>query len=176
MKNIIIVVGSARKVRVADKIVQYVQDDLAKRNDINATVVDLEELHLPFYNNELAPSAPDFHEDNEAVHTWSKKVSDADAVLMITPEYNHNLSAIQKNAIDWLFAEWENKPVAVVAYGWYAGVHSIAALRELAPVVKMDLKPAIAQLGFTKELNPDGTLLDEPTVRERIKAAIDEIA
>lgn len=175
MKNILVVVGSARKGRVADTITHYITDDLAKREDAAVTIADLAALDLPFYNDEYAPSHPDHHTDEPHVQAWSKLVREADAVVFVTPEYNHSLSAIQKNAIDWLYAEWEAKPVAVVAYGWYAGKHSLAAIREMASVIKIDLKPTPAQLTFTAELNVDGSAIDEAAIREKIKTALDEI-
>lgn len=63
-------------------------------------------------------------------------VSKADAVMFVAPEYNHGLSAVQKNAIDWLYSEWNAKVVAYVVYGWHAGVHTLAQLQEISTVVK----------------------------------------
>ncbi len=176
MKNIIVVLGSARRGRVADAVAGYVREALATRTMLRAQFVDLAELNLPFYNNEHSPSSPDFKETNAAVTQWSQAVTHADAVVMLTPEYNHNLSALQKNAIDWLFPEWNNKPVVVIAYGWHGGKHALNVLRETATVVKFDLQEHIAQLTFNKELHPDGSLLNESEVRARITAALDDIS
>ena len=175
MSNVLVVIGSARIGRVADKIVEYVSADIDSREGVTATVVDLASLNLPFYNNEQPAMSPDRVQTDENVATWSKLVSEADSVLFITPEYNHNLSAIQKNALDWLFFEWNDKPVSAVAYGWSGGSLAIAALREVLTNVKAEVALNMAQLGFMKDLNPDGSLLDETSVTEQIAAAIDEI-
>lgn len=175
MKNILVVIGSARTGRVADKVVKYVMADIESREDVTATVVDLAALNLPFYNNELPAMSPDHIQTDENVSTWSTLVSEADSVLFITPEYNHTLTAIQKNALDWLFFEWNDKPVTAVAYGWSGGSLAVATLREVLTNVKADIGQNMAQLGFMKDLNPDGSLLNEENVTAQIAAAIDEI-
>ena len=175
MINILVVVGSARTGRVADKVVDYVKADIESREDVTATVVDLAALNLPFYTNEQPAMSPDRVETDENVSTWSKLVADADGVVMITPEYNHNLSAIQKNALDWLFFEWNDKPVTAVAYGWTGGSLAVDALREVLTNLKAEIGQDMAQLGFMKDLNPDGTLLNEESVKTQIASAIDEV-
>lgn len=175
MSNILVVIGSARTGRVADKVLDYIKTDIENRDDVTATIVDLAALNLPFYNNEQAAMSPDRVQTDENVSTWSKFVAESDGVVFITPEYNHNLSAIQKNALDWLFFEWNDKPVTAVAYGWSGGSLAVAALREVLTNVKADVKLTMAQLGFMSDLNPDGTMLDELTVASKIATAIDEV-
>lgn len=175
MSNILVVIGSTRKGRVADKVLDYIKQDIEGRDGVTATIADLAELHLPFYNNEQPAMSEDRVQTNENVATWSKLVSESDSVLFITPEYNHNLSAVQKNALDWLFFEWNDKPVTAVAYGWSGGSLAVAALREVLTNVKADIKQDMAQLGFMTDLNPDGSLLDEANATAQIAAAIDEV-
>lgn len=175
MSNILVVVGSVRTGRVADKVLDYVKQDIENRDDVTMTVADLADLHLPFYNNEQPAMSPERVETNENVAAWSELVAEADGVVFITPEYNHNLTAVQKNALDWLFAEWNDKPVTAVAYGWTGGSLAVAALREVLTNVKADIKQDMAQLGFMKDLNPDGSLLDEESVTTQIATAIDEV-
>lgn len=175
MSNILVVLGSARTGRVADKVAEYVKAEIESREGVSATVVDLATLNLPFYNNEQPAMSPDRVQTDENVSTWSKLVSEADGVVFVTPEYNHNLSAIQKNALDWLFFEWNDKPVTAVAYGWTGGSLAVAALREVLTNVKAEIGQEMAQLGFMKDLNPDGSLLDDESVATQIAAAIDEI-
>ncbi len=175
MSNLLVVIGSARKGRVADSILTYVKNDLQDRDDVTLTIADLADLHLPFFNNESPAMSPDHVQTDEHVAAWSDMVTSADSVLFITPEYNHNLSAIQKNALDWLFKEWNDKPVTAIGYGWSGGSLAIAALREVLTNVKADIKQDMAKLGFMKDINPDGSLLDESSVMTQIAAAIDEV-
>ena len=176
MSNILVVIGSARKGRVADKVLEYIKADIAKRDGVEITVADLKELNLPFFENEMPPLAPGFTIDDPLVLAWSEMVQAADSVLFITPEYNHTLSAIQKNALDSLGPDWADKPVSAVAYGWSGGSLAVLTLREVLENLKADAKHSMAQLGFMKDLNPDGTILDQASVSAQIAATIDEIA
>ena len=175
MSKILLVIGSARPGRVADKVLGYIQSDLAKREGVEVTVADLAELNLPFFNNENSPLSPDYVITDPQVQVWSDLVNTHDSIVFITPEYNHTLSAIQKNALDSLGADWANKPVTAVAYGWSGGSLAVATLHEVLENLKADHKHGIAQLAFMKDLNPDGTLLDEASVAAQIETAINEI-
>lgn len=172
MKKVLVVIGSARKGRVADKVTTLVNADLGNRENITVETVDLAELNLPFFDNEYAPSNPDYKIENDTVQTWSDLVNGSDVVVLVTPEYNHNLSAIEKNAIDSLFVEWNDKPVIVVSYGWSGGSKSLAAISELAPVVKLDLQ-ATAELAFMKDIQVDGSVIDGGEAVSKIAAAFD---
>jgi NAD(P)H-dependent FMN reductase len=175
MSKILVVIGSARPGRVADKVLGYIQEDLINREGLEVTVADLAELNLPFFNNENSPLSPDYTITDPAVAAWSGLVKATDSVLFITPEYNHTLSAIQKNALDSLGADWVAKPVTAVAYGWSGGSLAVATLREVLGNLKADTKDSIAQLAFMKDLNPDGSILDEASVKSQITTAIDKV-
>jgi len=175
MSKILLVIGSARPGRVADKVLGYIQNELSQRDGVEVTVADLAELNLPFFNNENSPLSPDYVITDPQVQAWSELVSGSDSIVFITPEYNHTLSAIQKNALDSLGADWANKPVTAVAYGWSGGSLAVATLHEVLENLKADHKHDIAQLAFMKDLNPDGSILDEASVTAQIAATINEI-
>ena len=176
MSNILVVLSSARKGRAADNIYELVKKDLETRDDVTIVKGDLKEINLPFFTHEHSPASPDYVPTDPAVIAWGKLVSDADAVVWLTPEYNHTVSAIQKNAIDSLKAEWEGKPTVIIGYGWSGASLSLVTLNEVLPFLKVDLKANPALLSFVKDINIDGTALDEPSVSKKIKTAIDEIA
>ena len=175
MSKILVVIGSARPGRVADKVLGYIQEDLVNREGLEVTVADLAELNLPFFNNENSPMSPDYTITEPAVAAWSELVKASDSVVFITPEYNHALTAIQKNALDSLGADWAEKPVTAVAYGWSGGSLAVANLREVLGNLKTDTKDSFAQLAFMKDLNPDGSILDEASVKAQIATALEEI-
>jgi NAD(P)H-dependent FMN reductase len=175
MTNVLVVLSSARKGRVADKVSDYVKADLEKRDDVTITTADLAAINMPFFAHELSPANPDYVPTDAAVLQWQKLVTEADAIVWLTPEYNHTINALQKNAIDSLKAEWVGKPIVIVGYGWTGASLSLVTLNEVLPFLEADLKPNPALLGFMKDLNPDGSVLDEASVAEKIKIAIDEI-
>jgi len=176
MSNVLVVLASARKGRVADKIFTYVKSYLESRDGVTVTVADLKEINLPFFNNENTPSSSDYVPTEPSVIHWGKLVAEADAVVLLTPEYNHTISAMQKNAIDSLKVEWESKPVVVIGYGWTGASLSLVTLNEVLTFLKTDFKPNPAQLAFMKDINVDGTILDQDSVTSQIKTALNEIA
>lgn len=176
MSNVLVVLGSARKGRVAEKVLEYVQKELATREDTTVTVADLKEINLPFFDNEQSPASPDYVATDEHVIAWATMVNNADSVLFITPEYNHTLSAIQKNAFDSLHKEWAEKHIAIVAYGWSGGSRSIETLTDLIPHLGAVFMANPSQLAFMKDIQPDGSIASEASVTSQIKATIDEIA
>ena len=176
MANILVVTGSVRPNSANSKVVPVVVDALTAKG-ANVTIADLAEIGLPFYNDPMPPSAPEFAPTDERVHAWTKMVADADGVVLVTPEYNHTMSPVQLNAIDWVFKEWEDKPVALIGYGWRSGAgQAHATAREaLAVNLKAKVGDEQANMFFMKDLNPDGSVLDKAAVDGKIGAAIDEL-
>jgi NAD(P)H-dependent FMN reductase len=175
MSQILIVTGSARKGRVADSIVALAKNELSNREDVTVSVADLKELNLPFMDSEHAPASPDFQVTDENVIAWTKLVSEADGVVFLMPEYNHSLSAVQKNAIDWIFAEWENKPVSVIGYGWSGASLALITMKEVITHLKANFLPTVTHLNFMQNVNPDGSVIDEAAVSGQLKATFDEL-
>jgi NAD(P)H-dependent FMN reductase len=175
MSKVLIVTGSVRPNSVNKSVVEAVKADVAAREGVDVKVADLGELNLPFFDALTPPSAESYAVPHDNVERWSALVNDADGVVFAAAEYNHSLSAVQKNAIDWLYKEWAEKPVAFVGYGWYAGVHSLAQFKEIGIVTKWKLGETTTGLQFMKELNLDGSFADETAVRSAIKATVDEL-
>jgi len=176
MKKVLVVLGSARPGRAADNVAKIVSEELTKLN-IEPVIADLKEIDLPFFNDALTPSDDNFEIHNESAKKWSQMVKDSNGVVFLTPEYNHGTSAILKNAIDWLYAEWENKPTALVGYGWSGAPFSIAGLSETLRHIKSNFQPSTAGLSFTKSIELDGSgknteahEIVRPTLEELVKA------
>ena len=176
MSHILVVTGSVRPGSVNSKMVPFVADMLrAKGADV--AVADLKQLELPFFDNPNPPSSPDFSPTHESVKKWTQLIAEADGVVLVTPEYNHTLTPVQLNAIDWIGKEWQDKPVALVGYGWRSGAgQAHAAAREaLAVNLKAKVLDTQTNLYFMKDLNPDGSVLDEPAITEKVGATLDEL-
>ena len=175
MTKVLIVTDSVRKPNVNNKVVELVESRLALRDGVEAQVADLGEIGLPFYDAPTPPSADDYVIPHQSVQQWQDMVSQADKIIFTVPEYNHSLSAIQKNAIDWLYHEWKDKPVAFVAYGFYAGKHTLAQLQEISTVVKWKPIDKVVALQFTRDIATDGSLIAAEEVRGEIVAAVDQL-
>lgn len=176
MPNILVVTGSARPNSVNEKVVPLVADELEKQG-ATAIIANLKEINLPFFDAPVPPTAPEFEPTNDAAKQWTQLVADADGVVFVSPEYNHTLSPIQLNAIDWIGKEWEGKRVALVGYGWTSGAgQAHATAREaLAVNLKAKIGDVQSNLYFMKDLNPDGTVADAELVGEKIAATVAEL-
>ena len=93
---------------------------------------------------------------------------------MLAPEHNHSIVASQKNAIDWLFAEWTDKPVALVAYNWgtaYAIDHLGFVLKKVGA---KQISP-VAHFAFMQDIDLDGSAINQAKVDEKLSATFDEL-
>lgn len=177
MSRVIIVTGSARPTTVSKKVLPLVEESLAKYENIEVEVVDVASLELPFFNAPVPPSAEAFAPTDEHVLAWTEQVAKADAVIMLTPEYNGNVTAIQKNAVDWIYKEWADKPVALIGYGWYDPSRSQAAWKvSFGTVLKARLIEPFAQLQFMKDISVQGDVLDQASIDAKLSATIDAFA
>lgn len=173
--NILLIPGSARPNSAGKPLSQLVSDQLTKNDGVSTTIADVAGLNLPFYDNPMPPASEDFSLDNSAAEAWSEQVKSADAVVFIMPEYNHAMTGLQKNAIDWLYKEWIDKPTAVIAYGFYGGQHSIDTFRAINDNIKTDLVEPIGQFYLGKELGMDGSPIDEAAVRAKVAQTTDAL-
>lgn len=176
MTSILVVTGSVRPNSTNANVVPIVKEVIEAKGHA-AVVADLKAINLPFFDAPLPPTAPGFEPTNDAARAWTKLVADADGVVFVTPEYNHTLTAVQLNAIDWIGKEWAGKPVGLVGYGWTSGGgQAHATAREaLAVNLKATIGDEQTNLFFGNELNPDGTVADADAVRTKIAATIDDL-
>lgn len=176
MADILVVTGSVRPGSINEKVVPLVVRQLEEKG-ANVTVADLKEIDLPFFDSPLAPSNPEFAPTDERVLRWTDMVRTADGVVLVTPEYNHTMSPVQLNAVDWIGKEWQEKPVSLIGYGWTSGANQAhATAREaLAVNLKARVGDTQANLFISKDIGTDGSILDETNVNGQISAALDEL-
>ena len=159
-KNIQIIIGSTRQNRLGGQIAEWVKKHAEEHEGINVEVIDLLEENLPFFNAPVSPmNAPD---TSPAAQAWGEKIERGDGFIFVTPEYNRSVPASLKNAIDFLVAEWKEKPAAVVSYGWIDG--GASASKHLHDVLSW-LKVATAESSVSLKLTPeimaeDGSIAD----------------
>lgn len=173
MPSILVVTGSVRPNSAGHNVLPHIVSELEKQG-ATVSVADVKEMNLPFFDDEKSPSTPGFASVHESVQQWTQRVADADGVLLLTPEYNHTMSPVQMNAIDWIGKEWADKPVAFVGYGWNSGaLQAQATAREaLTAVLTARVIDTHTNLFMMKDLNPDGTVLDSDAVSSKIAATV----
>lgn len=132
--KIAVIVGSTRPGRVGASVAQWVQAS-AEGRDAIYEIVDIADFHLPVYDEPLPATLGQY----EGAHTrrWSEAISSYDGFVFVTPEYNRSTSGALKNAIDYLYTEWNNKAAAFVSYGAVGGVRAVEHLRAIAGEVQL---------------------------------------
>ena len=152
MKQLRIVVSSTRPGRIGPQVAEWV----AAQAPASEWEVELADLStLPFFDEEDMPRNGNYAK----AHTkaWATTVFESDALIVVTPQYNRSFPAPIKNAIDYLFAEWDAKPVALVGYGWSGAVDATADLTKVLGHVKADVVGSTG-LVFTQDITPTGDL------------------
>lgn len=138
MLNVKVIVGSTRPGRFSEKVLPWLEGELSRRSDLQVEVLDLKEYQLPYFDAEVSPAyVTDGNYGNDVVNSWSKKIAEADAYIIIAPEYNHGYSAVLKNALDVVYGEWNNKVVGFVSYGSVGGGRVVEQLRQVAVELQM---------------------------------------
>jgi NAD(P)H-dependent FMN reductase len=148
MLKVAIVVGSTRPNRKAEDVARWVFDIAAPRCDAMFEIVDIGDFNLPLLNEPLPPSMGQYGEPHTLA--WAEKVAGFDAFVFVTPEYNHSTSGALKNAIDYLFREWNDKAAGFVGYGSTGGTRAVEHLRGIMGEIKIaDVRAQVALSLFT---------------------------
>ena len=135
MTQIGIILGSTRPNRNGEQVAKWVLDIASRRNDANYELVDLRDYPLPHLDEPLPPSLGQYQNDH--TKEWADKIASFDGFVIVTPEYNHGTSGVLKNAIDYLYGEWNNKAVGFVSYGAAGGARAAEHLRLVAGELQM---------------------------------------
>jgi NAD(P)H-dependent FMN reductase len=143
MTRIGIILGSTRPNRNGEQVAKWVYETAALRSDADFELVDLRDYPLPHLDEPLPPSMGQYQNDH--TKEWSDKIGSFDGFVIVTPEYNHSTSGVLKNAIDYLYAEWNNKAVGFVSYGAVGGARAAEQLRLISGELQMaDVRQQVA--------------------------------
>jgi len=122
-----VILGSTRPGRNGEAVARWVLDQARGRAGATYELVDLLDYPLPHFDEPLPPMMG--QHAGEHTKAWAKTIAAYDGFVFVTPEYNHSTSGVLKNAIDYLYAEWNNKAAAFVSYGALGGTRAIEHLR-----------------------------------------------
>ena len=147
--SIKVIAGSTREGRFSDRAAAWIAGEIQKQNGVAVEVLDLRDYEMPFFNEPISPAYKQAPFKNEAVARFTAKIAEGDAFVIVTPEYNHGTSGVLKNALDWVYQEWNNKPVAFVSYGSAGGARAVEQLRQ--NVVELQMAPIRAAVHIPGE-------------------------
>ncbi|MGZ2355389.1 NAD(P)H-dependent oxidoreductase [Streptomyces sp. 372A] len=144
MTRIGIVIGSTRPGRLGPQVAEWVHEAAARRTDAAFELVDLAEFRLPLFDQAVPPAMGGT--GGPGAQAWVRTVGSFDGFVFVTPEYNSQLPAALKNAIDFVHAGWADKAAGIVAYGAAGGAGSAAQLRQLCGLLGLADVPAQVSL------------------------------
>ena len=140
MSVISVIIGSTREGRFSEKPARWIHRHLSERAGIEARLLDLRDYEMPFFNEKATPATPGRAPyENEAVQRWTAQIAASHGFVFVTGEYNYAPPAVLKNALDYVYPEWNRKAAGVVSYGATAGVRAAQQLRE--SLVELQLAP-----------------------------------
>src|SRR5246500_1803426 len=134
------IVGSTREGRFSEKPAQWIFEHLRKWKEIEARLLDLRDFPMPFFDQAVPPAMPGRAPyEQDVVKRWTAEIARSDGFIIVAPEYNYGPSAVLKNALDWVYPEWNRKAVAFVSYGSTFGARGVQQLRQT--VIELQLAP-----------------------------------
>ena len=176
MPRLLVIIGSTRPGRAGLPVAQWFVDQAKRGGGFDVEVADLAELDLPMMDEPNHPRLGQYTQQH--TKDWSARVAEADAIVMVTPEYNYGYPAALKNAIDYLHNEWADKPVGFVSYGGVAaGTRAVQQLKQVVTTLKM--VPVVESVNipfFFPLLDDEGRLEANETMICAADAMLDELA
>lgn len=145
MTTIGIILGSTRPGRNGEAVARWVQELASQRTDATFELVDIADFDLPLLDEPVPAAMGQYSQPH--TKAWAAKVASLDGFVFVTPEYNHGTSAALKNAIDFLYAEWNNKAAGFVSYGSAGGVRAVENLRLI--MAELQIADVRGQVGFS---------------------------
>ncbi len=148
MLKIGIIVGSTRPNRNSIGVAKWVYDIASKRQDAEFEIIDLAEINLPIFDEGIPPSMHQY--EHEYTKKWAEIIDSLDGYIFVTPEYNHSIPGVLKNALDFIYREWNNKAAGFVSYGSMGGVRAVEQLRLIMAELQVaDVRTNVALSLFT---------------------------
>jgi NAD(P)H-dependent FMN reductase len=173
MIRIAIIIGSTRPGRNGEAVAKWVYEIAQKRSDAEFELVDIKDFNLPLLDEPVPPSLGQYSKEHTKV--WAAKVDSFDAYVFVTPEYNHGTSAALKNAIDFLFAEWNNKAAGFVSYGGAGGARAVEQLRLVVAEVQIATVRNQVLLSMFTDFENFSVFKPAPQQDQSVNAMLDQV-
>ena len=173
MIKIAIIVGSTRPGRNGEAVAKWVYEVSRKRSDAEFELVDIKDFNLPLLDEPMPPIMGQYSKPHTKV--WAAKIGEFDAYVFVTPEYNHGTSGALKNAIDFLFAEWNNKAAGFVSYGGASGARAVEQLRLNLAEVQMATVRNQVLLSMYTDFENFSVFKPGPTKEQSVNEMLDQL-
>lgn len=173
MINIAIIIGSTRPGRKAETVARWIHGIATKRNDATFELVDIKDFNLPLLDEPSPPAMQKYTQPH--TQAWSSKIASFDAYVFVTPEYNHGTSGALKNAIDFLYREWNNKAAGFVGYGSAGGTRAVEQLRlVMGELMVADVRAQVA-LSLSTDFENYSTFKPASSHEKSVNTMLDQV-
>ena len=166
MLRVAIILGSMRPGRRGEPVAKWVYEVAKKRRDAEFELVDLIDFNLPHLDEPMPPSFGQYTQPHTVA--WAAKIASFDAFVFVTPEYNHSTSGALKNAIDFLYREWNDKVAGFVSYGGAGGVRAVEHLRLV--MAELSVATVRAQVALSLMMDFENFTVFKPRVPQQERA------
>lgn len=174
MVNISIISSSVRKGRNSHRVALYFQNYLTENNLATVDIIDLHAYQFPVFDERLRLQ-PD---PSPALLEYADRVTKADGIIIVTPEYNGGYPASLKNAIDVLYKEWYKKPIAIstASDGIFGGTQVITGLQWSLWKIRAWTVPAMFPVPKVQEaFDVNGVPSDKASADKRAAVFVGEL-
>lgn len=144
-----------------------------RRTDAEYELVDVADYDLPLLDEPLPPAMGRYSKPH--TKRWAGTISGFDGFVVVTPEYNHGIPGALKNAIDFLFAEWNNKAAAFVGYGSAGGVRAVEHLRTVMAELMVATVRAQVMLSLRDDFERYADFKPRPFQEQNLDAMVDQL-
>jgi NAD(P)H-dependent FMN reductase len=173
MPKIAVILGSTRPGRNGKAVADWVLDIAKQRGDADYELVDIADYALPHLDEIVPPSLGQYSQPHTLA--WAEKIASFDGFVFVTPEYNHSTSGALKNAIDFLYAEWNNQAAGFVSYGSAGGTRAVEHLRlVMAELQVADVRAQVALSLFT-DFENFSTFTPAPHHEQALGTVLDQV-
>lgn len=173
MLRVAVITGSTRPGRNNIAVAQWVHELTKKRSDAEYELVDIASFNLPLLDEPVPPSMGQYSQPH--TKAWAAKIAAFDAFVFVTPEYNHGVSGALKNAIDFLFAEWNNKAAGFVSYGSAGGARAVEHLRlTMAELMIADVRAQV-MLSLATDFEDYSKFKPHPRHEGEVSTMLDQV-
>jgi NAD(P)H-dependent FMN reductase len=158
-----IIIGSTRPQRVSHLLAPWAANEAKNLEDTEVEIIDLADYDLPFLDEPMSPQSNPDRKPNPAAKKFLDKIAEADAYILVTPEYNRSYSAVLKNALDYIDFQFKQKAVALLAHGSTGGAQAVGHLRGVLPGLQAITVPSATYfIGQVREaIDEQGNLNEE---------------
>jgi NAD(P)H-dependent FMN reductase len=157
-----VIIGTTRKGRQTVKEAKWILNAAQKMQDTEVELLDLADYPMPFFDEAVSPRYNPDRKPEGNVKKWLDKISEADAYIFVTPEYNHSIPGVLKNAFDYLDWQMNRKPATVASHGTVGGARATMHLKEIISESKaVPIQPAVAFHGISEGIDDEGNLSSE---------------